>query len=220
MLSLPPTASRPPLDLSPQRQRTRTIEALGSLLVGLCRRGPVLLVLEDAQWSDPTTLDVLAHFVDVIREQPVLAVITCRSEFHEQWQSAGHVTTLSVHSRDRAHSAALAERLTRGKGLPPSALEQIVLKADGVPLFIEELAKDIVESAATAGGPSGPPTPARWPPLAIPATLQDALMSRLDRLAPVKEVAQPGATLGREFHRLSVMAPEEVAAREDEAAPA
>jgi predicted ATPase/class 3 adenylate cyclase len=209
MLSLPPPASRPPFELSPQRQRSRTIEALGDLLVGLCQRGPVLLVLEDAQWSDPTTLEVLARFVDILREQPALAVITCRPEFHAPWQSAAHVTTLPIHPLDRAHSAVLAEGLLRGKGLPPSTVDQIVIKADGVPLFIEELAKDTLESAAAAPGSSRPPVPPGWLPVGIPATLQDALMSRLDRLAPVKEVAQVGAILGREFSHdlLAAVAP-------------
>jgi predicted ATPase/serine/threonine protein kinase len=209
MLSLPVAASRQSLNLSPQRQRSRTIEALGSLLVGLCRRGPILLVLEDAQWGDPTTLDVLSHFVDLIPEHPVLALITCRPEFHAGWQSAEHVTTLRIQRLSRAHSAALAACITRGRVVPSSTLEQIVLKADGVPLFIEELAKHIVESAVAVDGSSRAAALAQVPPIAIPATLQDALMSRLDRLAPVKDVAQVGAILGREFSHelLAAVAP-------------
>jgi predicted ATPase len=197
LLSIPTGDRYPPLDLTPQRQKEKTIEALADQLSGLARRQPVLLLFEDAHWSDPTSLDVLDRMVHRVQEARVLAVITSRPEFEAPWKALSHVTALTLSLLSRQQGAAMVERLTAGKALPKEVLEQILAKTDGVPLFVEELTNTILESGLLHEvgdhyALSGP-----LPPLAIPSTLQDSLTARLDRLAPVKEVAQIGAAIGR-----------------------
>jgi class 3 adenylate cyclase len=199
LLSIPTGDRYPPLDLSPQRQKEKTLDALADQLSGLARRQPVLLIFEDAHWSDPTSLDVLDRMVQRVQEARVLAVITSRPEFEAPWKALSHVTALTLSRLSRQQGAAMVERLTAGKALPKEVLEQILAKTDGVPLFVEELTNTILESGLLHEvgdhyALSGP-----LPPLAIPSTLQDSLTARLDRLAPVKEVAQIGAAIGREF---------------------
>jgi tetratricopeptide (TPR) repeat protein len=157
------------------------------------------MLFEDAQWADPTTLEVLDLLIHQIRDIPLLVVITHRPEFASRWSHYGHVAALSLTKLTRTQSATIVSMLTDGKALPPDLLEQIVAKADGVPLFVEELTKSILESAALRDAGD------RWKyataagTLPIPLTLRDSLMARLDRFAPVKEIAQIGAAVGREF---------------------
>lgn len=199
-LSLPVGSRYAPLNLSPQRQKELTLEALIRQLVGLAARQPVLLVFEDIHWIDPTSLELLDRLVPQIPRLSVLAIFSFRPEFEPRWIGHPRVTSLALNRLSRRQGAALVERLTGGKALPGGLLEQMVAKTDGVPLFLEEVTKAVIESdVLTDEGDryalSGP-----LPPLAIPATLQDSLVARLDRLVmPAREVAQIGAAIGREF---------------------
>jgi predicted ATPase len=188
-----------PLNLSPQRQKLRTLEVLIAQVEGLAARSPVLAVYEDAHWMDPTTVELLGMLIDRVPRLPVLVLITYRPEFAPPWAGNAHVTQLSLARLTRSDGASLVDRLTGGKTLPEAVLRQILAKTDGVPLFIEELTKavlelDLLRAAGDHYELSGP-----LPSFAIPATLHDSLMARLDRLAPVKELAQIGAVIGREF---------------------
>jgi class 3 adenylate cyclase/predicted ATPase len=199
LLSIPTGDHYPPLALTPQRQKEKTIEALADQLSGLARRQPVLLLFEDAHWSDPTSLDVLDRIVHRVQEARVLAVITYRPEFEAPWKAMSHVTALTLTRLGRQQGAAMVERITAGKALPQEVLTQILAKTDGVPLFVEELTNTILESGLLHEVGDHYALTGPLPPLAIPSTLQDSLTARLDRLAPVKEVAQIGAAIGREF---------------------
>jgi class 3 adenylate cyclase len=195
--SLPTGDRYPPRALSAERHKAQTIAALVDQVAGLSCQAPVLCLVEDAHWCDPTTLEVLDQLVHRVLELPVLVLITARPEFTTPW-TASHVTTLTLTRLGRAHVAAMVAHLTAGKALPSEVLAQILARTDGVPLFVEELTTTILESEllremGDCYALTGPL------PLAIPATVQDSLMARLDRLAPVKEVAQLGAVLGREF---------------------
>ena len=189
----------PPLDMSPQRQKDETIAVLADQVAGLSQGQPVLMLFEDAHWSDPTSLEVLGAIIDRLQDQSVLLVITFRTAFEPPWTGHGHVVAQSLSRLGKRQGAEIVARVTGGKALPDEVLAQIVAKTDGVPLFVEELTKTVLEAgfltdtgeAYTIDGP--------LPPLAIPATLKDSLMARLDRLAPVKEIAQIGACIGREF---------------------
>jgi class 3 adenylate cyclase/predicted ATPase len=199
LLGLPTGDRFQPLSLGPHRQKQRTFEVLIEQLAGLARTQPVLELYEDLHWADPSTLELLDVLVERMRSLPVLVVITYRPEFSLSWSGQAHVTALTVNRLGRRQGALLVDRLSGGKALPAKILDQILAKTDGVPLFVEELTKTVLESGLlTLAGDhfelAGPLTP-----LAIPATLHDSLMARLDRLAPVKEVAQTAATIGREF---------------------
>jgi class 3 adenylate cyclase/predicted ATPase len=189
----------PPLNLSPQRQKQRTFEVLMEQLAGLARTRPVVELYEDVHWVDPSTLELLDLLVERVRALPVLAVLTYRPEFGPPWTGHAHVTSLPLNRLGRRQGAAMVERITGGKALPVEVLEQIVARTDGVPLFVEELTKAVVESGLLTDLGDRYELTGPLPPLAIPATLQDSLMARLDRLAPVKEVAQTAAVIGREF---------------------
>jgi tetratricopeptide (TPR) repeat protein len=199
LLSIPTGERYPPLNLSSQRQRAKTFEALADQLVGLSNRQPVLMIFEDAQWSDPTTLDALSAIVHRVGALRVLAVITYRPEFKPPWPEEWHFSKLSLGPLSSSQAGVMVREVAKGKALPPEVLQGILAKAEGVPLFVEELTKTTLESGllretAERYELAGPLTP-----LAIPETLHDSLMARLDRLAPVKELAQIGAAIGREF---------------------
>jgi predicted ATPase/class 3 adenylate cyclase len=198
LLSVPTDDRYPPLSLSPERQKAQTIVAFVEQLVGLSRHQPVLFLLEDAHWCDPTTLEVLDQLVHRTPELRVLVLITARPEFTAPW-TASHLTTLTLTRLGRAQVATMVAQLTAGKALPTEVLAQILARTGGVPLFVEELTKTILESGLLREVGERYLLTEPLPPLAIPATVQDSLMARLDRLAPVKEVAQLGAALGREF---------------------
>ncbi len=199
ILSIPTGDRYPPLNLTPQAQKDRTIEALANQVVGLAASRPVAFILEDLQWTDPTTLETLDMIIDLMRDARVLMLLTFRPEFEPRWGHQSQVTMHSLNRLSRRRGAAMIEHLTGGKPLPEEVMAQIVAKTDGVPLFVEELTKTVLESGLVVETEdryvlAGPLTP-----LAIPETLHDSLMARLDRLAPVKEVAQLGAALGRTF---------------------
>ncbi|MEE8551636.1 MAG: adenylate/guanylate cyclase domain-containing protein, partial [Gemmatimonadota bacterium] len=199
LLSIPAGTRYAPLEPEPQRRKQLTQEALLDHLVGLASGKPVLVAFEDAHWADPTSLELLEAMVDRIQDARVIAMITHRPEFRAPWAGRAHVTSLALKPLTRKQSEEMVAKLTDGKPLPEPVLQQIVDKTDGMPLFIEELTKDVLESHLLVDAGDRYELRGPLPPLAIPSTLQDSLMARLDRLAPVKEVAQIGAAIGREF---------------------
>jgi class 3 adenylate cyclase/predicted ATPase len=199
LLSIPANGRYPELKLTPQRQRDLTCAALVRRLAGLARQQPVLLVVEDAHWIDPTTLEVINNIVELARTTRLFCLITFRSDFFPPWLDRSHVSMLRLDRLGRDHVGAMIFDLAGGKELPVVVLEQIISKTDGVPLFVEELTKSVLESGLIKDQDGQLVVEGTTLPLAIPATLHDSLMARLDRLAPVKEIAQIGAALGREF---------------------
>jgi class 3 adenylate cyclase/predicted ATPase len=218
LLSIAADGRYAPLGISPQRQKESTLEVLLGQLAGLARRQPVLALYEDVHWADPTTLELLDLVVDRIRALPVLVIITFRPEFTPRWIGHAHVTLLSLSRLGRRQGTAMVEHLIGGKALPADVLEQIMDRTDGVPLFVEELTKAVLELGLLREQPGGYALVGPLLPFAIPATLQDSLMARLDRLAPIKEVAQIGSVIGREFsHELLAAVAERPATQLDEA---
>ena len=198
LLSIPTGDRYPPLALSAAQQRRLTLAALLDQLEALARQKPVLMLFEDAHWADATSLEVLDLTVERVRALPVLVLITFRPEYEAPWTGLSHVTSIALDRLAPAEVETLAEHVA-GRPLPPEVTAQIVAKTDGVPLFVEELTKTVLESGLLVAGPQGWRLDGPLPPFAIPATLQDSLAARLDRLAPVKEIAQIGAAIGREF---------------------
>jgi class 3 adenylate cyclase len=199
LLGVPTVERYPALTLTPKVQKRRTLHALVDQLAGLAARQPVLALYEDVQWIDPSTLELLGMVIERIRQLPVLVLITFRPEFQPPWTGQAHVTTLTMSRLGRRQGADLVARVTGEKLLPAAIVEQIVARTDGVPLFVEELTKTVLESGLLTDAGDHYQLAGPLPPLAIPTTLHDSLMARLDRLAPVKEVAQIGAVIGREF---------------------
>jgi class 3 adenylate cyclase/tetratricopeptide (TPR) repeat protein len=199
LLSIPFDERYPPLALSPTQQRRQTLAALLDQLEGLARQQPVLLFFEDAHWADATSLELLDLTVERVRQLPVLALFTFRSEFEPPWAGLPNVGTLALGRLDRADAQSMVARVTGGRPLPGEVTEQIIVKTDGVPLFVEELTKTVLEAGILVKDAEGYCLNGPLPPLAIPATLRDSLMARLDRLARVKEIAQIGSAIGREF---------------------
>src|SRR5215471_13715610 len=199
LLSIPFGERYPPLALSPTQQRRQTLAALLDQFEGLARRQPILLVFEDANWADATSLELLDLTVERVRQLPVLALFTFRPEFEPPWVGLPNVGTLTLGRLDRDEVENMVARVTGGRVLPAEVMKQIVTKTDGNPLFVEELTKAVLEAGILVEDAEGYRLDGPLPPLAIPATLQDSLMARLDRLAPVKEIGQIGAAIGREF---------------------
>ena len=199
LLGVPTDDRYPALNLSPQRQKQRTFEVLMEQLAGLARQRPVLALYEDLHWADPSTLELLGMMVERARLLPVLVVIAHRPPFSPQWSGQAHVMALPLNRLGRRQGAAMALRVTGGKALPAEILDQILERTDGVPLFLEELTRTMLESGLMTDAGDHYELAGPLPPLAIPANLHDSLMARLDRLAPVKELAQIGAVIGREF---------------------
>ena len=199
LLSIPAGVHYAPLNMTPQEQKHETLRALVGMLEGLAARSPVLFVLEDAHWLDPTTQELMDLVVDRVSGSRGLAVITHRPEFQSPWTGRAHCTVLTLNRLGKDACAALISDLTGGRDLPQEVYTQIIAKTDGVPLFVEELTKTVLESGLLTQEAdrfvlSGP-----LPPFAIPSTLQDSLMARLDRLEGIKEISQIGAAIGREF---------------------
>ena len=186
LLSIPLDNRYPPLELAPPQRKAATIAAIVHQLSKLAEQKPVLVVLEDAHWIDPTTQELITRVIDSIASMCVLVLITARPEFLSPWTGRDHVTSLALNRLSRAQCAELIAGVATDQALKPALVEDIVAKTDGVPLFIEELTKAVMESA----------TPDRS---VVPATLQDSLMARLDRLGPAKEIAQVAAVIGQQF---------------------
>jgi class 3 adenylate cyclase/predicted ATPase len=189
----------PPLDLSPQRKKERTLAALLRQLQALARRQPILMIFEDLHWIDPTSREALDLTVEKIANLPVLLVATYRPEFQPPWVGQSQVTVIALNRLGRSEGAILVHRLAGNMGaLPPDVVDEIVERTDGVPLFVEELTKAVVEAGADRGYASISAVPPSS--LAVPATLHASLLGRLDRLGPAaKNVAQVGAAIGHEF---------------------
>src|SRR6266481_4114261 len=199
LLSIPFGERYPPLALSPARQRRRTLGALLDQFEGLASQKPILLSFEDMQWADATSLELLDLTVERVRQLPVLALFTFRPEYEPPWVDLPNVATLTLGRLDRDDVERMVTRVTGGRVLPPEVMKQIVAKTDGNPLFVEELTKTVLEAGLLVEDVQGYRIDRSLPPLAIPETLRDSLMARLDRLAPVREIAQIGAAIGREF---------------------
>jgi class 3 adenylate cyclase/predicted ATPase len=199
MLGIPAGERHALPEMTPQRQKQRTLEVLVDQLEGLAAAQPVLLVYEDVHWIDPTTQELLGLTIERIQRLPVFLIVTFRPEFAPPWSGQPHVSLLALTRLGRRDGAAMVEEVVGAKALPDEVAAQIVAKTDGVPLFVEELTKTVLESGLLRDAGDRYELSGPLPPLAIPATLHDSLLARLDRLAPVKEVAQIGAALGREF---------------------
>jgi class 3 adenylate cyclase/predicted ATPase len=199
LLSLPLPVSYPLLTITPQRQRQQTLETLLAWLDAEARRLPVLFVVEDLHWVDPSTLELLSLLIDRGAQMRLCLVLTARPEFHPPWAMVAHLTTLTLRRFTAAQVARVATHVAGDKALPSAVLQEVVRKTDGVPLFVEELTKTVLESGLLEEQEDRYTLHGPLPPLAIPATLHDALLARLDRLAAAKVVAQLGATVGHTF---------------------
>jgi class 3 adenylate cyclase/predicted ATPase len=199
LLSLPASERHPLPDLSPQRKKERTLEALIRQLEGLARQQPVVMVFEDAHWIDPTSRDLLDLLVERARSLSMLLIVTFRPEFQPPWTGQPQVMMLALNRLDRSDRTTLVEQIAGGKALPDEIVAQIVDRTDGVPLFVEELTKSVLDSGLLREETDRYVLDGALPPFAIPTTLHASLMARLDRLASVRLVAQIGAAIGREF---------------------
>jgi class 3 adenylate cyclase len=198
LLSLPNDGRYPTLDLTPQQRRQKTLEALTAQHSSLADQHPVLMIFEDVHWIDPTSLDALKRSVDQIKALSALLIVTFRPEFVAPWVEQSQVTSITLNRLGERDAAAIVSGLAGNKELPADVLAEIVERTDGIPLFVEEMTKAVLEAESesdarktTAAVPSSS--------AAVPASLHASLMARLDRLGPAKEVAQIGAVIGREF---------------------
>jgi len=200
LLSLEQTRFRLPV-MTPRQQKTATIELLRRQLEGLARHTPTLVLVEDAHWIDPSTKELLGALAQSISKIPVLLLVTHRPGFDHAWAEERHVTQIRLERLGNTESVELVRQLAGECALSPGIVAQVVDRSDGIPLFIEEMTKSVLEleKRPEADSGAGPARPQR--PIAVPSTLQDSLNARLDRLGPAREVAQIGAVIGREFSR-------------------
>ena len=199
MLSLPTDGRYPALELTPQQRRQKTLEALHAQVETFARKSPVLMIFEDVHWADPTSLELFGRGVNRIVNLPVLLLITFRPEFEPPWIGQPHVTAVTLNRLTRREVNAMIDRVAGNKPMPANIRQDIIERSDGIPLFVEEMTKAVLEAeslSAAAEAIAMVPRPA----LAVPASLHPSLMGRLDRLGvPAKEVAQISAAIGREF---------------------
>jgi predicted ATPase/class 3 adenylate cyclase len=196
MLSLPNDGRYPLVKLGPQQRRQKTLEALTAQLEALSRSNPVLMIFEDVHWIDPTSLEVLGRVVDQIRSAGVLLIITYRPEFEAAWIGRSHVTALILNRLGGREIAAIVDGVAGDALLPESVRQDIIERTDGIPLFVEEITKAVLEAVAEDASEH---TAAAISSIRVPASLHASLMARLDRLGAAKEIAQIGAAIGREF---------------------
>ena len=197
MLSLPNDGRYPVLDLTPQQQRQRTLDALVSQVAALSRQNPLLMIFEDAHWTDPTSLELFSRIVEKIQTLRVLLIVTFRPEFDPPWIGRPYVTALTLNRLAEREISAMIDRVVGNKELPANIRQDIIERTDGIPLFVEEMTKAVLEGGEDAAEQTVAAVPS--PALAVPASLHASLMARLDRLGPAKEVAQIGAAIGRQF---------------------
>jgi class 3 adenylate cyclase len=198
MLSLPNDGRYPAVELAPQQRRERTLKALVSQMEALTHSSPVLMIFEDAHWIDPTSLEALGRVVDKIQSLRVLLIVTFRPEFDPPWIGLPHVTAVTINRLARRQVSDMIDRVVGNKVLPASIRQDLIERTDGIPLFVEEMTKAVLEAESEGAAQhivAAVPSPAR----AVPASLHASLMARLDRLGPAKEAAQVGAVIGREF---------------------
>jgi class 3 adenylate cyclase/predicted ATPase len=199
LLSIPIGDRYPQLSPNSVRLRHRTFAALIEQFENLARQKPIILSFEDAHWADADSLELLNLTVERMRRLPVLVLFTFRPQFEPPWVGLPNTSTLALGRLDRNNVETIVTQVAGGRTLPAEVMNQIIAKTDGNPLFVEELTKAVLEGDVLVKDASGYQLAGPLPPLAIPTTLQDSLMARLDRLAPVKEIAQIGAAIGREF---------------------
>jgi class 3 adenylate cyclase len=200
LLSVPmPEHHYPPLNFSPQRQRQKTLETIVALLLELAERQPVLFIVEDLHWTDPTTLELLNLVIEQIPTTSILTVLTCRPHFQPAWHHRSYITEITLNHLSHTQVEQIVAGMTNGKTFPAAVLQQILTKTDGVPLFVEEITKAILESGQLTAIDGHYAFTGAFSTLAIPATLHDSLMARLDRLVTAKAVAQYAAVIGRQF---------------------
>ena len=199
LLSIPTGDRYKLLELSPQQQKDATVAALVGHLLGLAREQPLLIAFEDAHWIDPTSREVLDLLVEKVQDAPIFVIITGRTEFRPGWKAHPHITVLTLNRLSPHLRTTLVERVVGTRALPKEVVEDIIVKTDGVPLFVEELTKAVLESNVLTESQGRYVLSGPWRQVAIPATLTDSLMARLDRMGPYKKIAQIGATIGREF---------------------
>ena len=204
MLSLANDGRHPSLELAPQQRRQKTLEALTAQLAALSQSKPVLMIFEDVHWIDPTSLEALGRTVDRIRTLGVLLIVTYRPEFEPPWIGRPHVTAVALNRLGEREIAALIDGVTGNKPLPESVRQDIIEHTDGIPLFVEEMTRAVLEAGAEDAERAVAAIPS--PSVAVPASLHALLMARLDRLGSAKEVAQIGAVIGREFSHALVAA--------------
>jgi class 3 adenylate cyclase/tetratricopeptide (TPR) repeat protein len=205
MLSLPNDGRYPPVEVEPQLRRQKTLKALGSHIEALARINPVLMIFEDAHWTDPTSLELFARAVDLAVSHRLLILVAFRPEFSPPWIGRPHVTALTLNRLTRRDIDALIEGVVGSRSLPASVRQDIIERTDGIPLFVEEMTKAVLDAEGETEAQravAGAPTPV----VAVPASLQASLMSRLDRLGPAKDVAQVGAAIDREFPHMLLAA--------------
>jgi class 3 adenylate cyclase/tetratricopeptide (TPR) repeat protein len=198
MLSLPNDGRYPAIELTPQLRRQRTLDALILQMEALTRSSPVLMVFEDAHWADPTSLELFGRVVSEIASHPVLLILTFRPEFEPPWIGQSHVTAVTLNRLAPREVGAMIDHIVGNKPLPTNIRQDIIERTDGIPLFVEEMTKAVLE-AESEGEARGTAALVPSPALAVPASLHASLMARLDRLGPAKELAQIGAAIGREF---------------------
>ena len=198
MLSLPNDGRYPTLELTPQQRRQKTLQALTAQVETLSRSSPVLMIFEDAHWIDPTSLELFGRIVDRIPILRVLLIVTYRPEFEPPWIGSPHVTTLTLNRLGEREIDALINRVTGNRPLPANIRQDIIERTDGIPLFVEEMTKAVLEASAEDAAERAVAT-IPLPSVAVPASLHASLMARLDRLDSAKEVAQIGAVIGRGF---------------------
>jgi class 3 adenylate cyclase/predicted ATPase/RNA polymerase subunit RPABC4/transcription elongation factor Spt4 len=199
LLGLSSPSSPEPIVSDPQRKRRRVLTTLIEQLEILARRGPLLMLFEDVQWADPTSLELLTLTIERLQSLPILLVVTFRPDYQPSWTGQPHVTMLTLNRLTHRERATLVEHITGGKSLPPELLDQIVERTDGVPLFVEELTKAVLESEQLHEDRDRYVLEQPVQQLAIPTTLQGSLMARVDRLGSAREVLQIGAAIGRDF---------------------
>jgi predicted ATPase len=198
MLSLPNDGRYPTLELAPQQRRQNTLEAFTKQLAALSHSDPVLMIFEDAHWIDPTSLELLGRIVDKVPTLRVLLIVTHRPEFEPPWVGRPYVTTVTINRLGQREIATMIDKVIGKKTLPANIIHDIIERTDGIPLFVEEMTKAVLEAESEGDAQR---TAAAVPSsgLAVPASLHASLMARLDRLGPAKEVAQIGAVIGRDF---------------------
>ena len=199
LLSIPLNEDYAPLNLAPEVQKQKTFHLLPNILLQRASEQPIALIFEDLHWADASTIELLGLIIEQAPTASLMMLLTFRPEFSPPWTNLAHLTQRTLARLSHEQITGMAESVTGSKILPDEVLEQIMQKTDGIPLFVEELTKSVLESGILVENESGYELIGPLPPLAIPATLHDSLMARLDRLDTVKEVAQLGATLGREF---------------------
>ncbi|MFP4896212.1 AAA family ATPase [Paraburkholderia sp. EG304] len=199
LLSIPTDGRYPTLNLTPQQYKERTLRTIIARIKGLAMRQPLLILFEDAHWADPSSLEALDHLVDQIATLPALLIVSFRPEFSSRWTGRSEVTLLTLNRLHPRQRAEMIERITLGKALPREVTDRIIEHTDGIPLFVEELTRMVLESGVLREQDGRYVLDGPMPPLAIPMTLHASLMARLDRSSLARDVAQVAAAIGRRF---------------------